>query len=386
MPKRIPGVVLVLIILFALVACGGNGPIICNSPSSAICKCDSGACPALINAYVYASGINGQISVFPVDPTTGELAAATSTTSGPPVSLGMAALNNQFLYASSDPSQSGGSSSAPSIDAWSVNPNTGALTPLQGSPFALPPLSLAGGLAIDSAASVLYVGDANGIDAFKIDPAGALTPLAGSPFASGDILADLAVAIDSQNRFLFAADNAPPGYVDAFAIDSSSGALAKVPGSPFAVSGGAGNSQPIVGIVVDTSGKFVYAVLEGTNQIAGFSITASSGALTPVPGPPVVTGKGPGALITANNFLYVSNLLDGTLSAYKIDSSSGVLTPLLGSPFAIHAVALATDPGGSFLYTTVGSMDSYKINSDGTLTQIGLQLPYTGASMLAYVQ
>jgi hypothetical protein len=61
----------------------------------------------------------------------------------------MAALGNQFLYVSNPQLTLGGASS---IDAWSINLGSGALTTVSGSPFSLGPLSLAAGLAADSSA------------------------------------------------------------------------------------------------------------------------------------------------------------------------------------------------------------------------------------------
>jgi hypothetical protein len=61
-------------------------------------------------------------------------------------------------------------------------------------------------------------------------------------------------------------------------IDSSSGALAAVSGSPFATTG-RGPS------FVTASGAFVYVTDAITNDIAAFSI-GSNGSLTAVPGSP----------------------------------------------------------------------------------------------------
>jgi 6-phosphogluconolactonase len=74
-----------------------------------------------------------------------------------------------------------------------------------------------------------------------------------------------------------------------------------------------------------------------SSQVAGFAITTPSGALTPVPGSPLPAGNGPLGLTAVNEFLYVTNAMDGTLSGYTIDSASGMLMPLANSPFPISA-------------------------------------------------
>jgi 6-phosphogluconolactonase len=289
-------------------------------------------------------------------------------------------LNNQFLYASNPASPVGGTSS---IDAWSIAPGTGALTPLPGSPFSLGPLSFAAGLATNSAAQVLYVADAGKIDALHADATGALTPIVGSPFLGGGTLC---LTVDPLNRFVFASDDAPPGNVVAFTINST-GALTAVPGSPFAtIPGYVGTTRPTQ-IVTDATGSFVYTGLLTTGQVAGFSINAATGALALVPGSPFPAGNNPVSLATINNFLYVSNFTDGTISGYRIDPTSGALTALAGLPFAIHGGPLVASPFGGFLYTTgPGGLLALSVNPQtGALTQVGSAIPYGGATVLTVV-
>lgn len=159
-------------------------------------------------------------------------------------------------------------------------------------------------------------------------------------------------------------------------------------GSPFAtILGYVGNTQPSQ-IVVDSTGSFVYTGLKATGQIAGFSIDASTGALTLMPDSPFPAGNDPIALVTAGNFLYVSNALDGTISGYRINPTTGALTQLSGSPFAIPGGALATDPSGSYLYTTgFGGLQAFSLNPQtGALTAIGSPIAYDGATVLTFVQ
>ena len=361
--------------MLALGGCGANLTKVCNT--SGCCGAASDLCPA--PQYLYANGVHGQIDVFPIAAGTGVPGSPTSTP-GSTMSLGMAALNNQFLYVS-NPTLGGISS----IDAWSIDLGSGGLTAVPGSPFSLGTLSLGAGLAANNSAQVLYVGDAGKIDALKADATGVLTEVLGSPFLAGT---NLYLTVDPQNRFVFASDDTPPGNVLAFTSDASTGALSPVPGSPFAtISGYVGNTQPGQ-IVVDSTGRFVYTGLLSTGQIAAFSIVPSSGALNPVPGSPFSAGNTPIALATVNNFLYVSNALDGTISGYSINPTNGVLTPLGGSPFAIHAGPIATDLVGRFLYTTgSGGLLAFSIDSTtGALTPLGSPMPYAGATVLTFVQ
>jgi 6-phosphogluconolactonase len=368
-----------LLVVLALGGCGaGNSILVC--PLTGCCGPTSDVCA--IPPYLYAMGTNGQISAFPINGATG-IPGSPTTTPGPTGSIGMAAMNDQFLYVSNP--QLSLSGPLGSIDAWSINLGAGTLTTIAGSPFSLGPLSQPAGLAVDNAAQVLYVADVGKIDALKADANGVLTTVIGSPFPAG---LNPYLTVDPQNRFLFAPDDVPPGSVLAYTIDANTGALSAVPGSPFAtIPGYVGNTQPGQ-IVVDSTGNFVYTVLTATNQIAAFSIVPSTGALVAVPGSPFAAGNRPLFLTTVNNFLYVSNTSDATISGYTIDPASGVLQALAGSPFPIFTNPLVTSLDGAYLYTTgPNGLTTFSINpQSGALTQVGTPIPYQGANVLTFVQ
>ncbi len=375
-----PAALLIIAGLLALAGCGSSSHVcpLTSSNSGSYCCGTGSACPVFPTEYIYATGLNGQVDVFPI---VNGMPGLPISTPGPAATLGMAALNNQFLYVSNPQATQVGSA----IDGWTIDPSTGALKTIPGSPFSLGPLTYAAGLATNPSAQVVYVGDAGRIDALKADATGALSPIQSSPFPAG---VNLYLTTDPQTRFLFASDDTPPGNVLAFTIDASTGGLNAVQGSPFpTISGNVANTHPGA-IVVDSSGSFVYTALMTTNQIAAFSITAPGGALNPVPGSPFTAGNTPLALATVNNFLYVANALDGTISGYSINSTSGMLTPLANSPFPIHAGALVASPFGGFLYTT-GSGGLLTLSIDpqtGALTQAGSPVPYSGATVLAFVE
>jgi 6-phosphogluconolactonase len=71
--------------------------------------------------------------------------------------------------------------------------------------------------------------------------------------------------------------------VSSMAVDSD-GALAQVPGSPFATSSWTG------GMAVSGSGKFVYSALFTVAQVDGRAVN-EAGELKPVPGTPFSTGQ-----------------------------------------------------------------------------------------------
>lgn len=149
MPKPASAVSFMLILTLALAGCGSSShAALCPSSASATCTC--GPCPVQSVSYVYATGLNGQVAAFPVDAATGALDTP-STTSGPSASLGIAAINNSFLYASE-------SELSGSIDAWTIDQNTGKLSSVAGSPFTLGAFAQPAGLAAaDNVGPFLYV-------------------------------------------------------------------------------------------------------------------------------------------------------------------------------------------------------------------------------------
>jgi hypothetical protein len=189
--------------LLALAACGGTKNTVCNvaATTSSASTCTCGQCPA--QTLLIANGINGQVATYHIQVATA-LGAPTLTT-GSPQSLGMAVLNNAFVYQSNPTIEIGSG-----INGWSVALPSEALTAIPGSPFSLGPLTLAGGLATSPVLPVLYVADSGKIDALQADATGALSPVAGSPFPSGT---NLFLTVDPMNSYLFASDDDPPGSV-----------------------------------------------------------------------------------------------------------------------------------------------------------------------------
>src|SRR3984957_1293707 len=152
------------------------------------------------------------------------------------------------------------------------------------------------------------------------------------------------VSCTQAGRFAYVA-NQLSNDLSAYAIDSSTGFLTAVAGSPFAASG----TAP-VSLVVDPNGQFLYVADDGSNDVSVYSIDSATGALTPV-GVPTPTGSGPDAVIVdpTDSFLYVANLASNSVSAYIIDSSTGSLTELSNSPFGVGAEpgSMKIDPNGN---------------------------------------
>lgn len=307
---------------------------------------------------------------------TGSVAAANVTA----VSVACA-VAGRFAYVANN-----GLNNIESVSAYSINRTTGLLTAVAGSPFAAghTPISL----AVRPDGKFLYVVDPVGmpmngaLSVYSINPTtGVLTQIANSPFAASTAL--FQIAIEPTGKFAFTPNFTSPN-VSVFSLDAASGVPTPVNGSPFACIG-----TPVA-IAVDPNGQFVYAGTQGggpsnSGAICAYTIDSTTGALTQITGSPIPAGGGVVRALTVDptaKFAFAA--LGGVgLGVYRI-GASGVLIPLAGSPFAAGANpnTVALDPAGKFLY--VGN-DSLGTNSQifvfaidaasGVPTQVGSPVP-----------
>ena len=156
------------------------------------------------------------------------------------------------------------------------------------------------------------------------------------------------------SQFAYVA-NAGDNTVSAYTIDATTGALTALPGFPV----GAGTSP--LAIVGTDDRTYVFVGNEGSNDISAFAVNFASGALTPVPGSPFAAGTDPQGMALYGSTLYVANAGSDTVSAYTIDYSTGALTTLPGSPVPVgkNPTSIVVDPitGVVFVANHGGSND-----------------------------
>lgn len=273
----------------------------------------------------------------------------------------IAPLANHFGY--------GLSVSGNRVLAYSFSGSTGGPTQLTGSPYS--PVVGPGltGLTVHPSKNFIYVtystGSNGGIFGYAIDSGtGQLSPVPGTPSSSGSSVGQ--VAVHPNGRFVYAARNSSAG-IDAYSVDSSSGALTALAGSPFAPAQGSR-------VTIDPTGQFAFVLsVDAVNFSASayaFAINAASGALTAVPGSPFALPPNQlygGMYIHPNGqFIYFPSYAN-TVAAFAIQASNGALSPISGSPFVVSSlgasglpVGMAFDSTGKFAYFDVRS---YPISS-----------------------
>jgi 6-phosphogluconolactonase (cycloisomerase 2 family) len=185
---------------------------------------------------------------------------------------------------------------------------------------------------------------------------GALTPI-GAPVATDTSPAS--VAVDPSGRFAYVANDFS-NEVLLFAIDATTGAL--TPGTPVTAREGPVSIVLTRGTApVTVTPRFAYTANQGSDNVSGFSIDATSGMLTAIAGSPFPTGQIPVSIRTdpLGRFVYVANVNSGDISGFTIDSATGALAAVPGSPVALNEnpIALAIDPSGRFLYAASFSLE-----------------------------
>jgi 6-phosphogluconolactonase (cycloisomerase 2 family) len=255
------------------------------------------------------------------------------------------------------------------LSAYSIDATSGALEVL-GTPIATgaSPYETVGFEYFDGVAQKRYVfvgnEGSNDVSAFVVNSTtGALTAVPGSPFAAGTD--PQAMALMGTNFYVA---NAGSDNVSVYTIDTMTGALAPLSPGPSTIATG-NNPTSIVG----GPGSVIYVANHGgSNDISAFHTD-----LTPVPGSPFPAGGNPLSLAVGagGKFLYTANpdVTSPSISGFSIDPTSGVLSPLSGSPFPLPVSHyMATDQTGAYLYvTTRTSIVGYAIDATtGALTAL----------------
>lgn len=313
---------------------------------------------------------------------------------------GPSGMPSKFLYANA----SGGPNTFPTNTYGFAVYSSGALSQISGF-LPVPAQDYGGGpLVITRDSKLLYTPYFSKLEAFQINPNGSLTKAPSPSFDSGT---QVGLVAHPTADFLYASSSS--GVLSVLAIDSGTGALNLA--STVSLSGNnivVGNSA-----VITLDGRYLYQTyvepsvsdqLSGQLQLAGFSIDSASGALSAVPGSPVSTtiqagtsfpiGQ-PMVIDPTGNFLYVSysspvvNGSQGDVAAFSIDPSSGALTAVPGSPFSLSGTpfSVAIDASGKFLIVsatgTGNCLDVFSIDrGTGTLALVAGS-PFVGCGGIA---
>lgn len=350
-----------------VIACSGSEPMSHDdaNPGSDAMVIDA-ALPAHYVAYI--SGYGPNIAWFDFAPTTGTLTPVSSLAANQPSFL---ALTSAHAYAVDE----GGSK----IGAYAIDQTTGALTFINevsssgagpahvsvdhsgafalvanygGGTAAVLPIRADGGLA----AATTTVSPGSNAHMFITDPANkfAFIPCKGSDYvaqytfvaATGALAANpvphLTSAAGAGPRHLAFAPDGHHAYVVtenastlmALAYDAPTGRLTTIQTVSTRATGATGTNTGAE-VAVHPAGRYVYASNRGDDDLAVFSIEASSGMLTPIAHTPA-GGATPRmfAIDPTGAWLVAANQGSSTVTRFSIDATTGLLTAR-GTPLAV---------------------------------------------------
>jgi 6-phosphogluconolactonase (cycloisomerase 2 family) len=265
----------------------------------------------------------------------------------------------------------------------------GTLSVLSNSPYnnAISAQSL----TVNPANTFLFAGTTNGIYAYTINSNGSIT-VANSGTAVAQDMVATAMQVDSTGSYLLAAGISTALQAQAigiYQINSTTGVLTVLTGSPLALYTGAGTTPSIntpTAMLITPNNSYVYVSLgalgvqvltlgsggalsagtapttlapiststspsdfglasdplsaflfvgEVNTGLREFSI-GTGGALKEVSGSPYAVGTGPQAVLldTTGSYVYVANKGSNNISAFTLTAASGKLTAIAGSPFS----------------------------------------------------
>lgn len=305
-------------------------------------------------AYVVnvACSSSGCVDIYTIDSATGALTSAGSELAGIGSEVLAADPMGKFLYVA-DPSN---------ISMFTIDASTGKLTPT------IPP-TVPGGLpewiGVHPSGKFAYLAndDDTAIDVFAIDSTTGVLAKTSSATACINSLRipGVSVGLDPSGKFAYVPRVCSFDDILTFSINQSNGALTQS-GSP------ASGSPLPVGLTVHPSGKFAYLVSSSPDIVTVYSVNSTSGQLTPTS--TANTGSLPSAIAIgpAGKFGYVTNSGDNNVSEYSIDQTTGALTHL-GDASGVNApVGMTIEHSGKFLYV-VNGQDGCSLGGLGSTVQ-----------------
>ena len=275
---------------------------------------------------------------------------------------------HRFLYA-----VGGSSGSVNEIWMFTINTQTGALTPMNPASVIVPG-QFTQSIAVDGLGKYAYTAnsDTNDVTALAIDQTtGVLTPAPVPTIAAVD--APNGVTTDASGKYVYVS-NKLDGYVSQYLIDPATGDLSA--NNPPTSDGAPG---PFAG-TINPAGTVYYSPGQAGSSVEVMSVNAGVATLLDVSS--VATGNGPVSVALTPNgkFAYVADRTDSRVSVFGVSAGDGTLTQI-GSAVVASGNAVVTgaesanyvavDTGGQVLYVGCGTQVSiFGINTDGTLTYI----------------
>lgn len=186
----------------------------------------------------------------------------------------------------------------------------------------------------------------NKVAGFKAAANGGLAPVAGSPWTlTGQTgLWNIPPGAVGTRHFLYVVNNGT-NTISGFSVNSGTGVLSAIPGSPFSSGGGWPST-----LQVSRDGKFLFAGNAfSTGAVVTFSINQATGALTQVSS--VAVNAARSCMNREGTRLYTVGGF--TITGLNVNLATGALTLMPWTPFTALMGECAISPDGKYLYGTV---------------------------------
>jgi 6-phosphogluconolactonase len=290
------------------------------------------------------------------------------------------------------------------IAEFSINPTTGALSPLDSVADNNGPQHL----IASPAGNFVYAADTVAVNGYGVQGNGLLSPVTTLAVSATAIMEDQFLEPNDSDFYtangggasdwflnlstgqieghngdwtftgpVVAMTTGSGSFYDDFVLTSDATLWEIVPGSNTGAITGSfpvGNSPSAVAL--DGGGRFVYVANSADNTVSGFA-TYGDSLQQLNSGIPFATGTTPSAIVgdPLGFYLYVANSGSHDLWTYSIDPTNGNLAQV-GSPVAVGngPVSLNIDNSGKFLYCANsgdGTISTFTIAANGTLTPAG---------------
>lgn len=321
------------------------------------------------------------VTGYAINSTTGVLTRGTTVhTRGIPNALTMfggsaeATYTPRFAYVSNEGSNN--------VSAFDVNPITGALTSIAGSPFASD--SAPSSIAVDrtgrfvyaaNSGTLIFGGATNNLSGFEANTnSGVLTALSPviEPYFTLVGPPNI-VATDFKGNLYLATNNTQTTV--SYRIPPSTGRLIDIGGNQLC---GSSLYQTSSALALDPIGRAVYRTNKEANTICTYTEFPLAGNVASTGIPDIATGNTPSAVAVepTGQFAYVANKADNTISVYNINPSDGSLTASGVVPSnGTGPNSITIEPTGRFLYIshqTSNSLSIFSINpGSASLTTAG---------------
>ncbi|MGA9567060.1 MAG: beta-propeller fold lactonase family protein [Candidatus Korobacteraceae bacterium] len=266
-----------------------------------------------------------------------------------------------------------GGGSGQTLTGFAVSSTNGNLLPFDLSALKVPPGPLT--LGTDGQGKFVYVGSQGGlISAYSYSPLdGGLTQIGGSPYGAGQQVTFL--TIDSSSKYVFSVDNTL-STIWPFTISATTGALTPIASTSKVPAYGVTPNPPLTA-TVDPFVHYLYVAM-GSAGTEVFQIS-NSGLLDA--GTILAMGGANAEFIAierTGRFAYVADGTSG-IATYFIDPSTGNLVALAPTPVPTGSKPnrIILTPDSKYMYVINqgdGTVSQFALNPNGGLTSIGTNL------------